>query len=274
MSSSFKAQRRVSAFLGVGLVAYSGYLTFEHSHEVTAPIIAVVGAAVFHLGETSLRSRKWITGVLFGFLGIFAVAISLYAVTDRMASRYDQTVQKRSSENTPRRLASVALTDAKTELATVTKVAMDECGESRKSSECRSATERETKARERVEAARQKLASLGEDIVVDPTARRIAWAFGVSETSVAAVVPMLPAIWLELAGILLLTYGLSPAKKAAPVAIPAAPAQAAPVAAAPVTPLQVQPVPPKQLQVSHAAFSRKGGLATAAKRRKAKTPSP
>ena len=270
-SIDFKPQRRVSALLGIGLVAYSGYLTFEHSHEITAPIIAVVGAAVFHLGETSLRSRKWITGVLFGFLGVFAVAISLYAVTDRMASRYDQTVQKRSSENTPRRLATVALADAKTELAEVTKVALGECGESRKSNECRSATERETKARERVEGARQKLASLGEDTVADPSARRLAWLFGVSEGSVAAVVPMLPAIWLELAGILLLTYGLSPAKAAkAPKAEVATVETAAPIA--PAEPLRVEPV--KQIVDSHKAFSRKGGLATAKKRNKAKTPSP
>lgn len=270
-TSTYRTQRAASAVIGTALVAYSGWLTFEHSHDVTAPIIAVVGAVMFHLGETSLRTRKWVTGLLFGSLGIFAVAISLNAVIDRMASRYDRTVQSRASENTSRRLAETALTEAKQELATASQEAAGECKSGRKA-RCLGLEERETEARRRVEGARLKLAALGADTVTDPSAKRIAWALGVEETSVAAVVPMLPAIWLELAGILMLTYGLSPPKRI-PASAQAAPAVQA-VQAAPTPPVSLVAQQPVAAIPSHKQFSRKGGLATAAKRKQAKLQSP
>lgn len=205
---SYTAQRLAASLIGAGLVGLSGYLTWEHSHDFTAPIAAVVGAGMFHFGESAWRARRWLTGTLLGLLGLLAVAISLAAVIDRSSSRYDAAHQSRASENLPRVAAQKAETEAKEALAKAEAAASAECL-SGNGPRCTGLEKRAAEARERLKGARAELAKLGAQTAEDPAARRIAGVLGVSEAQIAMVQPLLLPIWLELSGLALLTYGLS-----------------------------------------------------------------
>jgi hypothetical protein len=205
-----KLQRSVASFVGLGIIAYSGWLTWQHTHDVAQPLAAVVGAGMFHFGETACRCRRWISGLCFGLLGLLAVAISLSVVIDRVSSRYDAQTQTRQSENLPRRLAVTALDEAKAELVQADQAAAHECASGRKA-KCLGLEARANAARERVQEARSELAKLGALTAEDPSARRIAAVLGVSEARVRLVTPLLLPVWLELSGLTLLTIGLSPA---------------------------------------------------------------
>src|SRR5262245_33613862 len=126
-TQSFTAQRITASLVGVGLVGLSGYFTWEHTHDVTAPIAAVVEAGMFHFAETAARARRWLTALLLGALGLLAVLISLLAVIDRTSSRYDAQTQSRVSENLPRVAAQQAVDEAKKALATAEAEATAEC---------------------------------------------------------------------------------------------------------------------------------------------------
>src|SRR5262245_33414856 len=154
------AQRVAASLIGAGLVGLSGYLTWEHSHDFTAPIAAVVGAGMFHFGETAWRARRWLTGTLLGLLGLLAVAISLAAVIDRTSSRYDAATQSRASENLPRKEAEKALTKAEKALEAAEAEASVEC-RSGDGPKCKGLERRANEARERVKEARTELSKLG-----------------------------------------------------------------------------------------------------------------
>lgn len=205
---SYTAQRIAASLIGAGLVGLSGYLTWEHSHDFTAPIAAVVGAGMFHFGETALRARRWLTGTLLGLLGLLAVAISLGAVIDRTSSRYDAAHQSRASENLPRVAAEQAVTEAKQALTTAEAAVSSECL-SGVGPKCKGLETRVAQARERLKTARDGLTKLGARTVEDPSAKRIAAVLGVSEAQIAMAQPLLLPVWIELSGLALLTYGLS-----------------------------------------------------------------
>ena len=96
-------------------------------------------------------------------------------------------------------------------------------GSTGKGTECRrltteheTAQSREKAARKRVTEARADLVRHGAEITEDPAAKRLA-AFrpGVSEAMVGLAVPLLPPLWIEFSGPLLLAYGLSHRRQAA-----------------------------------------------------------
>jgi hypothetical protein len=205
---SYTAQRVAASLIGAGLVGLSGYLTWEHSHDFTAPIAAIVGAGMFHFGETALRARRWLTGTLLGLLGLLAVAISLGAVIDRTSSRYDAGTQARASENLPRLAAQKAEAEAKKAVEKAEADASAECI-SGNGPRCTGLEKRAGEARERLKSARSELTKLGAPTAEDPAARRIAAWLGVSEAQVGLTQPLLLPVWIELSGLVLLTYGLS-----------------------------------------------------------------
>ena len=174
---------------------------------------------MFHFGETARRQRRWLTGALFGALGLLAVAVSLLAVIDRTASRYDAASQSRASENVPRDQAQKALAREEKALEKAEADASAEC-RSGDGLKCKSLKQRATEARERLAKARSELTKLGARTAEDPAARRIADVLGVSEAQIGTVQPLLLPVWLELSGLVPLTYGLS-----SPTRLPEAPAE-------------------------------------------------
>jgi hypothetical protein len=205
---SYTAQRIAASLIGAGLVGLSGYLTWEHSHDFTAPIAAIVGAGMFHFGESAWRARRWLTGALLGLLGLLAVAISLGVVIDRTSSRYDAAHQSRATENLPRVAAEQVVTEAKQALTTAEAAVSAECL-SGVGPRCTGLETRVAKARERLKTARDELTKLGAHTAENPSEKRIAAWLGVSEAQVAMAQPLLLPIWIELSGLALLTYGLS-----------------------------------------------------------------
>jgi hypothetical protein len=218
-NNTYTPQRITASLVGAGLVGLSGYLTWEHSHDFTAPIAAVVGAGMFHFSETAGRARRWLTAFLLGALGLLAVLISLLVVIDRTSSRYDAANQSRASENLPRIEAQKAVDEARKAADTAEAEAVAEC-RSGKRLKCTGLEQRATEARERLAKARSELTKLGARTAEDPAARRIAVVLGVSEAQIATVQPLLLPVWLEISGLVLLTYGLSSPKR-----LPEAPAE-------------------------------------------------
>jgi hypothetical protein len=215
----FTVQRVAASLVGAGLVGLSGWFTWEHSHDVTAPIAAIVGAGMFHFGENAWRARRWLTALLLGALGLLAVLISLLAVIDRTSSRYDAANQSRASENVPRDQAQKALAREEKALEKAEADASAKC-RSGDGLKCKSLKLLATEARERLAKARTEFTKLGARTAEDPAARRIAAVLGVSEAQVGMMQPLLLPVWLELSGLVLLTYGLS-----SPTRLPEAPAE-------------------------------------------------
>jgi hypothetical protein len=208
----YRIQRGVASLIGAGLVGLSGWYSWMHFHDVSAPIAAVVGAGMFHFGEVALKSRRWLTATLFGALGLLAVVISLTAVIARTSSAYDERIQSRQSENLSRIQAQKAVDEAKEVAAQAEAQAAAECSSGRKL-KCKGLEERATEARQRVDQARTQLVQLGAHTAEDPGARRIAAMIpGLSEAQYGLLQPLLLPMWLELSGLSLLTYGLSKPK--------------------------------------------------------------
>jgi hypothetical protein len=216
---AYTAQRIAASLVGAGLVGLSGWFTWQHAHDITAPIAAVVGAGMFHFGESAWRARRWLTALLLGALGLLAVLISLLAVVDRTSSRYDAATQSRASENLPRVAAQQAVDEARKAVATAEAEATAEC-RSGNGPRCAGLEKRATEARERLAKARSELTKLGARTAEDPAAQRIAAVLHVSEAQIGMVQPLLLPVWLELSGLVLLTYGLSSARREAPIEKP------------------------------------------------------
>jgi hypothetical protein len=143
------------------------------------------------------------------------VVISLIAVIGRVASQNDVRLHDVKSGNELRRLAEVEEAEAKVERDTTRKAAMAECSRADnpaadpRGPRCAAAEKREKEARERLDAARERLVSVGVAKVEDSGAQRIAAIVPLSEAQIALYQPLLLPIWLELSGLALLTYGLS-----------------------------------------------------------------
>ena len=222
--------RRIAATLaGLGLIGFSAWCAWTHFHDLTAPIAAAVRAMMLHLSEASWQERQRAKAPIFLMLATTAALISGHAVLARVATVGDAKVQERRSDNLPRTESRKALGKAETEAKAATQATEDaaralakECSTG-KGTECRrlttehyTAQSREETARKRVTEARADLVRHGAEITEDPAAKRLA-AFlpGVSEEMVGLAVPLLPPLWIELSGPLLLTYGLSHRRQAA-----------------------------------------------------------
>jgi hypothetical protein len=140
-------------------------------------------------------------------------------VIDRTSSRYDAANQSRASENVPRDQVQKALAREEKALEKAEADASAEC-RSGDGLKCKSLSKLATEARQRVKEARSELTKLGARTVEDPAARRVAAMLGVSEAQIGTVQPLLLPIWLELSGLVLLTYGLSSPRREAPAEKP------------------------------------------------------
>jgi len=130
-------------------------------------------------------------------------------VLDRVATAYDTRVQGRQSENLSRTMAEKAMVAAEAEVGAAETAATAECTSGR-GPRCKGLEERADAARRRVEEARTELVRLGSATVIDPAARRLAALLPISEAQFGLVQPLMLPVWLELSGLVLLTYGLAP----------------------------------------------------------------
>ena len=213
---SWNIRRALSTALGAALVALAAWYAWIHYGEPTAPIAAVCGAVMLHLGLHALHERQRMLGLALGALSLLAVLISLLAVIGRVASQHDVRVHDVRSNNEMRRLAETIEREAKAEFESASLAAVAECSRAAslkanpRGPMCKAAEVREEKARERLDAARERLATIGVAKVEDSGARRLAAILPLSEDQIALYQPLLLPIWLELSGLALLTYGLSP----------------------------------------------------------------
>lgn len=72
----YSLRRTVATLAGAGLTGLSAWYTWQHYHDVSAPIAAVVGAGMFHLVETCWRDRSPFRALLFLGLGLLAASIT------------------------------------------------------------------------------------------------------------------------------------------------------------------------------------------------------
>lgn len=209
--SIYPLRRTIATLAGAGLTGLSAWYTWQHYHDVSAPIAAVVGAGMFHLVETCWRDRSPLRALLFLGLGLLAASITLLATLDRVASHKDRTVQERQSENLGRSLAQDAKAEAQRELVAAQAAAASECASGR-GTKCRGLEARADEARQRVSAASSELARLGAPIAEDSMAKRLSAVTTLSEATVTLYQPVLLPLWLDLSGLTLLTFGLSQSK--------------------------------------------------------------
>lgn len=214
---TYDRRRIVATGIGTGLVAYSAWLSWLHFQEPSAPIAAVVGATLFHFSEASWGERARARSLAFFGLGVLAVAISLSAVLDRTATVKDRSVQERQAANTGWSTADQAARDAREEVAAAEAAASSECSSGR-GPRCRGLEERVEAARKRLSEARTQLVAAGAPIAEDSGAKRLAALLPITEANVSLYQPLMLPVWLELGGLVLLTYGLSsvPQRKKVP----------------------------------------------------------
>jgi hypothetical protein len=147
--------------------------------------------------------------VAFAALAILASAISGIAVLDRTSSTADERIQVQRTANLPRELAQKALDAAEADAKAAQAAASTECLSGR-GPRCKGLEDRATEARGRVDQARAELIRLGARTVEDPVARRLAaYLPGVSEATIGLAMPVALPLWLEIAGPLLLGFGLA-----------------------------------------------------------------
>ena len=205
-------RRSIATTLGAGLVGISGYFSWSHTGDLVAPVAACVGAAMLHFGEAAWAERQRVKAVAFAALATLASLICLLAVLDRVATAYDTKLSGRQSENLPRVEAQKALTAAEATAKADEAAAAAECGSGR-GTRCTGLEQRADVSRRRVTEARNELVRLGSAIVEDPAAKRLAALLPVSEGTIGLLTPLMLPVWLELSGLVLLTYGLAPRHK-------------------------------------------------------------
>ena len=215
---SYLVRRAVATAVGIGLIGLSGWYSWTHFHDVTAPIAVAVGAGMLHFAEVSWHERKRLRALFFGGLALLAALISLTGVVSRTGSVADATLQARQSENLPRQQAQLALDEAKAAHKAAEAAAGAECSSGR-GRRCTALEDREAAARKRVDDARVGLAGAGAHTAEDPLARRLAALLpGVSEGAIQLYLPLALPVWLELSGLLLVSFGLAPHRKVQPIA--------------------------------------------------------
>jgi hypothetical protein len=85
--------------IGAGLTGYSALLTWTHSHDISGPLAAVVGATLFVFGEAAWHNHRRARAVAFTALAILASGISGLAVLARTSSTADERIQVQRSAN-------------------------------------------------------------------------------------------------------------------------------------------------------------------------------
>lgn len=208
-------RRGVSTLAGSTLVGLAAWYAWEHFKDPAAPIAAVFGAVMLHLGQHAWRSQQRALACSLAALSVFALLISLTAVIGRVASQNDVRSHTIASSNEMRRLAEVEEAEAKADRDAAARIALAECSRADnpkadpRGPKCIAAEKREKEARERLDAARERLALMGVAKVEDSGARRLAAILPLTEAQIALYQPLLLPIWLELSGLALLTFGLS-----------------------------------------------------------------
>jgi hypothetical protein len=170
---------------------------------------------MLHFAEAAWSERQRLRAVAFAGLATLASLICLTAVLDRVATAYDARIQGRQSENLPRVEAQKVLATAEAAAKASEVAAAAECTSGR-GARCKGLEERAEAARRRVTEARTELVKLGSATVEDPMARRLAALLPVSEAWIGTAQPLMLPVWLELSGLVLLTYGLAPRLQTAP----------------------------------------------------------
>ena len=169
---------------------------------------------MLHFAEVSWHERFQLRAVLFGGLALLAAFISLTGVVSRVGTAADARLQARQSENLPRDQAQAHLDEARQALKAAEAAASAECSSGR-GPRCKGLEDREVAAQQRVGEARTKLAGVGAHTVEDPLARRLAAIIpGVSEGAIQLCLPLALPIWLELSGLVLVSFGLAPRRRA------------------------------------------------------------
>lgn len=219
MATAYYLRRSIATMLGAGLVGISGWFSFTHTGDFVAPIAAIVGTGMLHFGEHAWSEKQRLRAMAFVVLSMLAILICLLAVLDRTSTAYDKTIHGRQTENLPREEARKALTQVEAEATAAEAAASVECTSGR-GSRCKGMEERADAARRRVVEARTQLVQLGSVTAIDPMARRLAALLPLSEVSIGLLQPLLLPIWLELSGLVLLTYGLSPDRRQVEKATP------------------------------------------------------
>jgi hypothetical protein len=211
---SYLFQRIVATGAGAGLVGYTGWLSWLHFGDPSAPIAAIVRAGMLHFSEVCWRDgRKLLRALIFLGLGLLAVAISLSAALDRTASHKDAAVRERQTINLAGSLAKDDLTTAEAEVSATTTAEAQLCATG-VGPLCRAERSKLEAARQRVEEARKRLLNAGAPIVEDSGAKRLAALLPfLSAADITLYQPVLLPVWLELGGIALLTFSLSPVHK-------------------------------------------------------------
>jgi hypothetical protein len=168
---------------------------------------------MFHFAETSWLERFRLRALLFGGLTMLAALISLTGVISRVGSAADARLRQRHSENVPRTQAELALNEAREAFKAAEAAASAECSSGR-GSKCLGLEEQEKSARQRVEDARTKLDGVGAHTVEDPLARRLAAIIpGLSEGAIQLYLQLMFPMWLELSGLVLVSFGLAPPRR-------------------------------------------------------------
>lgn len=201
-------RRFVAIALGLALTGYSAWASWSHSHDLIGPLAALSAAVLLAFCEYAWRDRRWFHFGLLGLLGLAAAAISGMIVLERVSHSQEARDHKARSANAPIQEARKALEKAEQALAKEESAARDACsdGEGR---ECTAASKRETAARKREAEARSKLAGLGAETIVNPTAGTLgAYADTLQLTRLLGL-----PIWLELAAPAVLAYGFAPAPR-------------------------------------------------------------
>jgi hypothetical protein len=209
----YRVRRVIATVSGTALLGLSGWYSWLHCHDVSAPLAVIVGAGMFHFAETSWQERFRLRAMLFGGLAVLAAFVSLTGALSRVGTVADTRLQERQTQNLPRIQAGDELAAAVEALATAEAAARAKCSSGRGPG-CRVLEDREAAARQRVDAARTKLAGLGVRTVEDSLARRLAAILPVSETQVQLYLPLALPMWLELSGLVLVSFGLAPRRKA------------------------------------------------------------
>ena len=211
-TTTYYLRRTVATTLGVGLVGLSGYFSWHHTGDLIAPIAAVVGAAMLHFAEAAWSERQRIRAVAFAALAALASLICLLAVLDRVATAYDTKLVVGSQTTCHGSRLRRPWPRQKPQQRPTRRPLRLECGSGR-GSRCTGLEQRADISRRRVTEARNKLVRLGSAIVEDPAAKRLAAFLPVSEGTIGLATPLLLPVWLELSGLVLLTYGLAPRHK-------------------------------------------------------------
>jgi hypothetical protein len=212
-STTYYLRRSAATVMGAGLVGLSGWFSYAHSGDVTGPIAAIVGATMLHFAEHAWSEKQRLRAVSLGALSALALLTCLSFVLDRVATAYDAKLQDRQSGNLSRSEARKALDQAEATAKLAEQAAVAECSSGR-GLRCREAEGRADAARQRVAETRSRLVQAGAQVAEDPMARRLAAVTGVGEAAIALYQPLMLPVWLELSGLVLLTYGLSPGSQA------------------------------------------------------------